>query len=212
MALRLLVDLYGSQNLREDGGISTKVILQKFERKRVGQQGAYTVWEFACTNTYLIWSEVTTHHRRDVLTEEDIQAGKTAGSDFFQRLELLLSKGLFEWVPYLFEGDDGEPIHPMMSSGFDIERNVYVAATEAARRMLTVGQIAHVNGVIVPVANHIKNVQMVGVARLTYRPHTKLTKAWWADHSVTCQKFTAQYAAMSMPATATIKWTGTHDP
>lgn len=210
MALRLLVDLYGSQNLREDGGISTRVILQKFDRKQVGQQGAQTVWEFSCVNVYLFWGEVTLPHKRDVLTEEETQAGNSAGTDFFQRLELLHSKGMFEWVPYLFEGDDGEPIHPMTSTGLEIERKVYVAAVEAASRMLTAGQIAHVTGVIVPVAKHIKNVQMVGVARLTYRPHTKLTKAWWADHLATCEKITDQYAVMSVPASAATKRTDTH--
>jgi hypothetical protein len=43
MMLRLLIDLYHAQNLRDDGGISRKIIRQRYERARVGQQGVYDV-------------------------------------------------------------------------------------------------------------------------------------------------------------------------
>ncbi len=44
--LRLLIDLYDVHNLRDDGGISPKVIREKFTREEIGQKGVYTIWGF----------------------------------------------------------------------------------------------------------------------------------------------------------------------
>jgi hypothetical protein len=44
MTLRLLVDLYHAQNLRDDGGISRTITWHQYERVKVGQQGPYNVW------------------------------------------------------------------------------------------------------------------------------------------------------------------------
>ena len=44
--LRLVVDLYHSQNLRDDGGISPQFIRQNYERKLVGERGIFNVWAF----------------------------------------------------------------------------------------------------------------------------------------------------------------------
>jgi hypothetical protein len=42
---------------------------------------------------------------------------------------------------------------------------------------------------LVPVLRHFANVQMIGVARLRYRPHTKLTAAWWKDLHTKGEKY-----------------------
>ena len=34
---------------------------------------------------------------------------------------------------------------------------------------------------LVPVPQHVANVQVAGTARLLYRPRTRMTAAWWAD-------------------------------
>jgi hypothetical protein len=39
MTLRLLIDLYHAQNLRDDGGIDRGIIWRRYERVKVGQQG-----------------------------------------------------------------------------------------------------------------------------------------------------------------------------
>lgn len=44
--LRLFIDLYYAQNLRDDGGISPRVLSQTFDRQRVAEQGIYVVWAF----------------------------------------------------------------------------------------------------------------------------------------------------------------------
>jgi hypothetical protein len=50
---------------------------------------------------------------------------------------------------------------------------------------------------LVPVLRHFANVQMIGVARLRYRPHTKLTAAWWRDLHTRGERYLAQYEALA---------------
>ena len=204
MALRLLVELYTAQNLREDGGINTKTVYQSFERRKAGQHGAYTVWCFTGGTSFVCWDEVTKPHRRAVLTAEEKEAGSNAGIDFFRRFSLLQSLGMVEWVPYLYEGEDGEPIHPLNwnNNGLLMERELYDAATAAAARMLTDGQIEHserFEGILAPVLNHIAEAQLIGVARLKYRPQTAMTSAWWAQHQSVCEGFTEKYNSLAVP-------------
>lgn len=200
MTLRLLVELYTAQNLREDGGINTKTVYQTFDRRKAGQQGAYTVWDFTSDSTYVSWGDAVKVHRRDVLTAEEKKEGKNAGVDFFRRLKTLVSLGLIEWVPYLYEGDDGEPIHPVAWNGLPMEKDLYRAATSAGIRMLTEGQNDHLEGIVVPVPNHITEAAMIGIARLKYRPHTAMTAAWWAQHQSICEGFTEKYNSLAVPA------------
>ncbi len=212
MLLRLLVDLYAVQNLREHGGVDPSIVWVEYTRKQVGQRGARTVWEFTSDGaTTIRWGNDVTDPHRMTLTKAQVSAGVTQGTDFFERMRALLVKGLIELVPYLFEGTAGEPLHPMNLSGFDHEASLYRAARAAAVSMLTPGQLAHINGFIVPVASHIKDVRMIGVARLVYRPHTQLTRAWWASNLETCQRFAAQYSAMVEPDSTTLRKVGAHD-
>ena len=55
------------------------------------------------------------------------------------------------------------------------------------------------NGIhrLVPVPRHIANVQMIGIARLRYRPHTNMTRAWWADLNANAEKHLAKYAEIA---------------
>jgi hypothetical protein len=55
MTLRLLVDLYHAQNLRDDGGISRKITWEEYERVKVGQQGPFDVWGFESVSLYVNW-------------------------------------------------------------------------------------------------------------------------------------------------------------
>jgi hypothetical protein len=38
---------------------------------------------------------------------------------------------------------------------------------------------------------------MIGIARLRYRPHTKLTAAWWKDLHAKGEKYLARYEALA---------------
>jgi hypothetical protein len=205
MTLRLLIDLYHAHHLREDGGVVRRFMWKEYERIKVGERAQYTVWGFSISREYVNWEAgLTSPHWREELTEEEQKAGENLGIDFFRRTKQLNDLGLIEWVPHLIESaeESGEIIHPLnMGHSESIEDRLGRAAHKAGCVLVTEGKYdwAVENGInqLVPVPRHIANVQMVGIARLRYHPHTRMTAAWWAELNVNAEKHLAQYAAMA---------------
>jgi hypothetical protein len=207
MTLRLLVDLYRAQNLREDGGVSRDLTWREYERFEVGRQAQFTVWGFRYKVGYVTWSELIDCHRRENLTEQEKARGKNPGVDFFRREEQLTRLGLLEWVPHLVEGArrEAEIIHPLGAGGTgSVEDLLGAAADEAAVAMLTERQrawAAEHDLRLAPVPHHIADVQLIGIARLRYRPRTRLTAAWWADLRSKGESHVARYLELGDAAT-----------
>ncbi len=61
--LRLFVDLYAAQNLREDGGIHPGIVSDQYERKEVGECGCYTIWAFRRKSAKMTWTGPLVAHR-----------------------------------------------------------------------------------------------------------------------------------------------------
>ncbi|AJR22515.1 MULTISPECIES: hypothetical protein [unclassified Sphingobium] len=97
MAFRLLVDLYGIQDLAELGGVDRRWLRRKFNRETVRATGAYQLWVFTYDNEYVSWGGPFDVHRRDP-TPEEKAAGKNHAVEFFDRLRILKDAGLIEWV------------------------------------------------------------------------------------------------------------------
>ena len=57
---------------------------------------------------------------------------------------------------------------------------------------------------LVTVPRHIVNIQVIGIARLRYRPHTKMTSAWWADLNANAEKHLVRYAEIAARQTTRI--------
>lgn len=101
-------------------------------------------------------------------------------------MDELIRLRLVELVGHLVEADtdQAEVIHPYaLGNGEPAERQLAFAADEAAKAMLTPGQrewAEHLGLRLVPVAAHRGEIQMVGIARLRYRPRTSATAAWYA--------------------------------
>jgi hypothetical protein len=205
MTLRLFIDMYHAQNLREDGGVSRRFMWKKYARVKVGERAQLIVWGFASSGEWVNWeSRLTAPHRREKLTDEEIAAGKNPAVDFFRRTAHLSELGIFEWAPHLVESaeETGEIIHPLrMGRSDNIEDLLGRAAHEAGKALITEGQYdwAAKKGIdqLVPVPRHIANVQMIGIARLRYRPHTRMTAAWWADLNANAEKHLARYAEIA---------------
>lgn len=178
LALRLLVDLYQAQHLRDDGGISRTVVYQEFEREPAGEQGIYRVWSFKQGQQYV------TKHR---ITEPHCSRQTDGDLMFWHCLRRLQEQRLIEFVPHLCESEkpDSEMIHPYgvdwSEKGLEnLENVVGQAAHYAAMEMCRPGYSLKGNAYLAPVPRNYCNVQMVGIASLHYRPHTKLTSEWWA--------------------------------
>jgi hypothetical protein len=203
MTLRLFVDFYYAQHLREDGGIGRNITYQKYERVEIGRRAQFIIWGFRRQGSWVAWNDLTRCHRREALTKEEKADGKNEGIDFFRRQEQLVDLGLIEWVPHLFESDsaDAEMLHPVgMTAAGEIEDRLGRAAHTAGESMLTDAQRdrAKDGGLwLVPVPRHIANVQMVGISRLRYRPQTRMTAAWWADLAEKGERFVASYEELA---------------
>jgi hypothetical protein len=186
--LQLFVSLYDSHDLPNDGGVSRSFLYEKHLTSKVSQRGASTIWGFA---------EAETRHSLDpsplpkpfLTGKRKENGGSDMGfDDFWDALSALEACGLLIFIPHVFESDkpEAEMLHayPTKDGGCDPwERGVAIAAHAAGLVCLaageqewTVQQARH----LLPVPSHITNLAVIGIARLRYRPQTRMTAAWFA--------------------------------
>lgn len=183
MTLRLFVELYHSQNLAADGGISRAVYFSRYKKATYCENGAHMFLGFDATGTCsTTWNtEVVRTHRITVSTSEK-KAGRNEGSDFFDRMRTLDDLGFLEYSVCLFESDDkeAEMLFPVDGPTAE-EKGVHACALEAGERVLQDWQYNN-NGheYLIPVLRHQSKAELVGIYRLRHRPHTRTTGAWWA--------------------------------
>ena len=189
LTLRLLVDLYHYHDLAGSGGVDPSYMRQDYHRIRVSEYGEYVVWAFAPEHERMFWTPLSLPHRTDPTPEQRAE-GVGAWSRWYHRTRCLIDLGVVRWIPHLWEGDDpgAAPLHPYALGGGHGSADLLGAAAHAAgRAMITDAQFQEAcdklggEAWLAPVLRHIDNVQMIGVARLLYRPHTKLTSAWIAQ-------------------------------
>ncbi len=197
-ALRLLVDLYDSHNLRDDGGISPRVIRASYEREGIGAKGLCTIWSFDWQGLSASWSDgpLAPHRARAPGHDE-------ANKLLWTSVSALQYQGLLGFVPHLWtadptsDGSGAEIVHPYGlhdSVSLQIEIDVAAAAHATAEAMLPdfkvqQGAYAH----LAPITRAMPNVQMVGIGRLLYRPKTKRTSQWFSEVNDLCARWIRRY-------------------
>jgi hypothetical protein len=200
LLLRLFVELYSVQDLVSDGGIPRSFMYRKYTREKAGQQGECTVWAFALDNEHVWETDLSRCHYQNNLPQ-----GQRAKC-WFDRTGTLDRLGLLEWVPHLYEGDDktAELIHPCgMSGTTSLDDRLGRAAYRAGTAMITEGQLERITNSFpgepwfVPVRHHINQVQMIGIARLRYRPRTSKTAAWFAEYQEMGETWIKRYEELS---------------
>lgn len=199
MVLRLLVELYGEQNLAENGGIDPSVYYQTYTRESFFEWGAFTIWGFDLEQTYL-------RSGSTVFSPHITQPGKSKKSaeldtrNLWERLGTLHDLGLLVWIPYLYDGPKGEPMHPLVfDSGVAFEEELYQDCMSAVERCLpeALSEKVYDYNIVAPVYRQISHVTVRGVARLRYRPKTSITGAWWSQSSTLCGEFSRLYHAIA---------------
>lgn len=182
MTLRLFVELYYSQNLAADGGLSRSIYYHRYEKSVFCEHGQYTVLGFDPKEGWVSWAtEITKVHRIEVTKAEE-KAGKSPAQDFFKRIGTLRDLGLLEYAACLFESDDetAEILFPV-DGPTSIESAVHTMAEVAAARLLPEWRLAeNPHQYLIPVYRHQEKAQLYGIYRLRHRPHTSLTGAWWS--------------------------------
>ncbi|MGK9282328.1 hypothetical protein [Sinorhizobium meliloti] len=168
-ALRLFVELYYHHDLPGSGGIEWRQgigIRHRYIRVEAGEHGIYKVWAFKPL-------------------PEGAETWEVAPFWFdgiWGAWGLLRRAGLIEFVPHLVEADtkDAEIISPLaLNTGEPGEKAIGAAATRAGR-LMAAPWFSDPDAVIVPVPAVRPNVQLIGVARLKYRPNTTKTAQWLA--------------------------------
>jgi len=200
-ALRLLVDLYHAQNLRDDGGISPHILRQSYERKLVGQRGIFTVWAFRRTGHALYWRGPLAAHRfRPTVKGKD--------HPVWDNIWQLCRSGLLTFVPHLWESDSeqAEVIHAYGIRGIggeQVEIEVGEAAHQAGLRMALEERVMRARleeySWVAPIKSSLPDAHLIGVGRLTYRPHTKRTSEWFAELKENAPRWTQHYQEMAEP-------------
>ena len=201
--LRLLVDLYYGQNLRDDGGIARNILRKTYTREKVGERGVFTVWGFREGIPYMHWGELTNPHKREKFTPEEQAAGVNNAVDFFPRLDTLVDLGLVQWVPHLVESEapDSEVIHPYgRGPTTEMESKLGLAAHAAASALIEFGDRVYADMeslLLAPLPKHYTRAAMVGVARLRYRPHTSNTAVWYGQLQTLGAGYLDRYARLA---------------
>lgn len=202
-ALRLFVDLYHAQNLRDDGGINPEVLHMKFERKKICARGIYNVWGFKRGDSWLSWTGPFAAHQRRAMQPN-------GNHPVWDSVAVLRKMGLLNFVPHLYENSSpqAEPIHPfgVGAQGEEpIETEMGRAADTAAQEMCQEWAINNAADEgfdhFCPVSQTKPDVQLIGVARLLYRPHTKRTAAWFGQLQVSGKQAISYYEELAMGKT-----------
>lgn len=187
--LQAFIELYGLHDLTGDGGLPRKLVQAPFKRTHVCELGQFTVHGFTRAESRTCWNTgpLARFAKRD-------KGKDSAAWAFLLALERM---GLLETVDYLAEGEsaDAELIHAL--TGDDAECARDAAAMVAAGLPGGFPHEAERYDYALPVIRHIATPAVVGVSRLVYRPHTKLTAAWWARHRESCERATAIYNALA---------------
>ena len=142
------------------------------------------IWGFKSVKSFLWWTGLFAAHQSRTRAEPENQ------SPVWQSLQLLQNMGLLSFVPHIFENnsDAAEPVHPYgigQTGEPPIEQEIGHAADRAARTMALPSKLeeAEDDGFLhfCPILHTRPSAQMIGVARLTYRPRTRRTAAWFAE-------------------------------
>lgn len=200
--LRLFVDLYHAHNLSGDGGISPSFLRQGYKRSLVGEQGIYAVWGFSPGRWQLSWKDGPFASHRD-----RPQLDAKADHPVWSSVNALVCQGLLSFVPHLWEHDPehgtAEVIHAygLPRCGEPIEVKLGTAACNAALAMVPDFKLRRSDAsYFAPVPRTLGDVQMVGVARLRYRPHTRRTRDWWGDLNENAEKWMSHYQDLRLKA------------
>lgn len=190
--LQTFIELYGLQDLAGDGGLPRNLIRKLYQRERICDRGQFVVWGFRQPENGM-------RHCYTIGPLERFK-GQKVGDEHasWVCLSALEHMGLLETVDYLAEGDspDAELIHALTG---DAEADEARSAAWDLSTELPGGFRFEAEGFdyVLPVQCHIAAPAVVGVSRLVYRPHTRLTAAWWALHHEACRRASAIYSAIA---------------
>lgn len=215
--LRLLIDLYALHDLPGCCGVDTMWLWMKAaERSKIITKSGMTVWHFSKPGSQTVFIECDSpfsHHREGT--------GDGCAVTFFRRLQRIEEAGLIEWVLMLVEGDErrarslfplGILDGPSYSDTIQQDGLEWQIRQHAARAALVIRHAGEATSgtaelyereadeTLVAVERSFTEVQMIGVARLRYRPQTERTSDWMRELRETHDAQVGTYRQLIMAA------------
>lgn len=191
--LQAFIELYGLQDLAGDGGLPRNLMWSSFTREHVCDAGQFKVYGY--TEGGLAYCNTTGPLARFHDKEQPKDGWRS-----WAFIKALKNMGLLETVHYLAEGEtpDAELLHALTGDADALAvKDAAYSAMEGMPEWVMQRQASTGYDYILPVIRDIPAPGVWGVYRLTFRPHTKLTAAWWARHQESCQRFATIYNAIA---------------
>jgi len=185
-ALRVLMRLYAVHDLREEGGIPTRVLFQLYERTRIAERGTHVLWGFDPGTSQAVMAPVFREFDRDSV---------------WPTIQLLLTVGLLHIVPWVFDGPhdhSGEPLFPLAGNP---GRAVYEAIEDylvGIENMPSLEAAVERYEYIVPLQRAFGDPQLVGVYQLRYLPHAAYTLIGIGEAHRASERWEAAYRNLAL--------------
>lgn len=209
IALRMFIELYHAHSLRDDSGVSWRMIREIYNRKKIAGYGKYDVYMFwpkkleAWNTTPFIAPHLTGAREEISLPDGGTHTRDRGWPAIWDAVHDLMNARVLEFIPHLVEADTDEAslIYPLAGAGQgeEDERDLGAALREAARAMLTAAGKGHdyrSDVRLVPVERHLRQIAVVGVLRLRHRPRTTAT-AIWAERLAEWREAAAVYRELA---------------
>lgn len=198
--LRLVVELYAAHHLNDDGGVSTRVVWQPWERHLIAETEHYRVLGFT-----------RPQGKNGPITGmfNDKSRAWRECTDAWKSMGTIAALGLVEVVTTVFDGPEGEPVYPVafepMTEAPDAKaiRACGLWAKEAAevwggeRVLEWCGEHQGEHHVLM-LPRHVAEASLRGVYRLRYRPRTNATARWWGKLMRNTEAWTAKFRDLTM--------------
>ncbi|MDG1904614.1 MAG: hypothetical protein P8I38_03215 [Arenicella sp.] len=196
MLVELLLDLYGEQNLIEDGGLQPTIYKNLHDKKVITERAQFNIWGFDMPK----YSE-TTHGIELVEKHRDSEG---AFEPFFDRIKTLHTMGLLEKTTHLMESVSGEPIVELNTQLDDSARQACEALIGEDNQMI---HRLENHDYVLPVERHYKNADLVTTYRTRYKPRTKMTGGWAVERDKIQEAFQEKFLLISKGQTENIRYT-----
>lgn len=171
--LQKLVELYGVQDLDNDGGLPRSFVWSHFERTTICPVGVFTLYGFS--------NEKARAAPIGLFAEYANREDEHGNRGAWVVLQPLVDMGLIGRFWYMAESQhpDAELIYPVgpHGTGDAISDLIQWLEDTGGKGYSFEAQTHDVQGIAM---KHIENANLVGVYRLKYRPKTGKTSRWWA--------------------------------
>lgn len=200
-AIRLFIDLYAEHFLKDNGGIDWRILYESYSKQEIYNYAQYIILGFK-RDTFAVRPNKATFIHNPTNEKDHYK------NIFWPALYLLEQLKLISCIPHLIENssDTAEIIHPYAIKKEDsnlLEYELFLFSHHAALHLLNKGRYkfnqkdtidSEEPPFLIPVLSHQKDVQLIGIFRLKYKPKTSATSEWikknqiWQDYIKVYQK------------------------